>query len=129
LVQEIDAATNEQARGLEENAKAIEQFDQVIQANSAAAEEMASTSEELTAQASQLQDTIAFFKVDDAEGKKHQASNLPVGGQRSTKAPLALPLARKAKFARAGNVGKHHSASGAGGADIALDDHNDFERY
>ena len=39
LVHEIDAASNEQARGLEENTKAIQQFDQVIQANSAAAEE------------------------------------------------------------------------------------------
>ncbi|MFZ5775673.1 MAG: methyl-accepting chemotaxis protein, partial [Thermodesulfobacteriota bacterium] len=45
LVHEIDAASNEQARGIEENTKAIQQFDQVIQANSAAAEEMAATSE------------------------------------------------------------------------------------
>ncbi|MFZ5775672.1 MAG: methyl-accepting chemotaxis protein [Thermodesulfobacteriota bacterium] len=63
LVQEIDAASNEQARGIEENTKAIHQFDQVIQANSAAAEEMASTSEELSAQAVQLQDTVAFFNL------------------------------------------------------------------
>ena len=38
LVQEIDAASNEQARGIEENSKAVEQFDSVIQSNSAAAE-------------------------------------------------------------------------------------------
>jgi len=128
LVQEIDAATNEQARGLEENAKAIEQFDQVIQSNSAAAEEMASTSEELTAQASQLQETIGFFKVDDVGEKKHQASNLPVGGQRaSQKAHLSLPPGKKGKFAHAGNGGKQ--ASPAGGTKIALDDHDGFERY
>ncbi|MBU2538382.1 MAG: HAMP domain-containing protein [Proteobacteria bacterium] len=66
LVHEIDAASNEQARGIDENARAIQQFDQVIQSNSAAAEEMASTSEELTAQAGQMQETIAFFKTDDA---------------------------------------------------------------
>ncbi|MDG4474564.1 methyl-accepting chemotaxis protein [Thiovibrio frasassiensis] len=63
LVHEIDAASNEQARGIDENARAIQQFDQVIQANSAAAEEMASTSEELAAQASHLQDSISFFKL------------------------------------------------------------------
>ena len=63
LVHEIDAASNEQARGIDENAKAIQQFDQVIQANSAAAEEMASTSEELTAQAAHLQESISFFKL------------------------------------------------------------------
>ena len=64
LVQEIDAASTEQARGISENARAMEQFDQVIQNNSAAAEEMAATSEELTAQAETLQDAIAYFNVD-----------------------------------------------------------------
>ena len=62
LVQEIDAASNEQARGIEENAKALGQFDQVIQGNSAAAEEMASTSEELTAQAAQAPGNHRFFQ-------------------------------------------------------------------
>ncbi|MHB8150441.1 MAG: methyl-accepting chemotaxis protein, partial [Desulfobulbia bacterium] len=79
LVQEIDAASNEQARGLEENAKAIEQFDQVIQANSAAAEEMASTSEELTAQAGRLQETIAFFRVDTAMDTRRAGSGADIG--------------------------------------------------
>jgi methyl-accepting chemotaxis protein len=67
LVQEIDAASNEQARGIDENAKAIQQFDQVIQANSAAAQEMASTSEELAAQAAHLQESISFFKLNSGE--------------------------------------------------------------
>jgi methyl-accepting chemotaxis protein len=38
-------------------------LDQVIQQNASASEEMASTSAELLSQAEQLQDTIAFFKV------------------------------------------------------------------
>ena len=63
LVQEIDAASSEEARGIAENAKAIEQFDQVIQNNSAAAEQMSATSEELTAQSESLHDTISYFKV------------------------------------------------------------------
>ncbi|MBU4177308.1 MAG: methyl-accepting chemotaxis protein [Desulfobulbaceae bacterium] len=125
LVQEIDAASNEQARGIEENSKAIEQFDSVIQANSAAAEEMASTSEELTAQASQMQETIAFFKLDEAGGQRRQANNPIAGGRRSGKAPLALSHAKKATL----GGGKQISASGAGGANIALDDLKDFERY
>ncbi|MCG2824874.1 MAG: methyl-accepting chemotaxis protein [Desulfobulbaceae bacterium] len=129
LVQEIDAASNEQARGIEENTKAIQQFDQVIQANSAAAEEMASTSEELTAQASQMLETIAFFKTEKTEGQRGQTSNLSGGGQRSGSAPMALPAAKKAQFSRSGNVDRQNSASGADGANIALDDHGDFERY
>ena len=67
LVQEIDAASNEQARGIDQNTKAIQQFDQVIQANSAAAEEMASTSEELSSQAAHLQESISFFKLNSRE--------------------------------------------------------------
>jgi len=67
LIMEIDAASNEQARGIDENAKAIQQFDRVIQENSAAAEEMASTSEELASQAVQMQETISFFKLERSE--------------------------------------------------------------
>jgi methyl-accepting chemotaxis protein len=37
----------------------------VIQQNASAAEEMASTAEELSSQAEQLQDTIAFFRLDE----------------------------------------------------------------
>ena len=90
LVHEIDAASNEQARGIDENARAIQQFDQVIQANSAAAEEMASTSEELTAQAAHLQESIAFFKVEMESGLKsqvsppHRVSSIGRGGKKSS---------------------------------------------
>jgi len=63
LVQEIDAASTEQARGIAENAKAIEQFDQVVQSNSSVAEQMSATSEELTAQASHLLEIMTFFKI------------------------------------------------------------------
>ncbi|MGV1099557.1 methyl-accepting chemotaxis protein [Thiovibrio sp. JS02] len=85
LVHEIDAASNEQARGIDENAKAIQQFDQVIQANSAAAEEMASTSEELTAQAAQLQDSIAYFKIGNEAGAARLTLRKPA------KIPLPSP--------------------------------------
>ncbi|MCK4517099.1 MAG: methyl-accepting chemotaxis protein, partial [Spirochaetaceae bacterium] len=63
LVQEINAASNEQKSGAEQINKAIQQLDTVIQQNSTASEEMASTSEELAGQAEQMQDVISFFKV------------------------------------------------------------------
>ena len=113
LVHEIDAASNEQARGIDENARAIQQFDQVIQANSAAAEEMASTSEELTAQAAQLQEAIAFFKVET------EARFRPQGGK-----PLPLPVSfspEGKKSATAKSKGVKLSLPGAGDGD--------FERY
>ncbi|MFA7348369.1 MAG: methyl-accepting chemotaxis protein [Desulfurivibrionaceae bacterium] len=124
LVQEIDAASNEQARGLEENAKAIEQFDQVIQANSAAAEEMASTSEELTAQAARLQETIAFFKVDDS-GSKRRAAGVADSGYRKPGGIFLAPPSGKGL----GGHGKKTAPPKESGANIALDNQSDFERY
>ena len=68
LVQEINAASNEQRAGANQINQAIQQLDQVIQQNAAASEEMASTSEELLSQAEQLQSTIGFFKIDGSAG-------------------------------------------------------------
>ncbi|MFA7383397.1 MAG: methyl-accepting chemotaxis protein [Desulfurivibrionaceae bacterium] len=112
LVHEIDAASNEQARGIDDNAKAIQQFDQVIQANSAAAEEMASTSEELTAQAAHLQETISFFKVETEARLRPQGRPLPLP------AP-AVPERKK----EAGIKGKGVKISLPGTGE------GDFERY
>ncbi len=64
LVQEITASSNEQNSGAGQINGAIQQLNQVIQQNASASEEMSSTAEELSSQAGQLQDTIAFFKVD-----------------------------------------------------------------
>ncbi len=64
LVQEISAASKEQNTGAEQINQAIQQLDQVIQQNAGASEEMASTAEGLAGQADQLQNTIAFFKIE-----------------------------------------------------------------
>ncbi|MDR3567979.1 MAG: methyl-accepting chemotaxis protein [Syntrophobacteraceae bacterium] len=64
LVQEINAASNEQSVGAEQINKAIQQLDQVIQHNASAAEEMAAASDELLGQAEQMIGTMAFFKTD-----------------------------------------------------------------
>ncbi len=67
LVQEIDASSDEQARGIQQNSSGVEQLNQVVQQNSSAAEEMSATSEELSAQSSQLLDTISYFKLDTSQ--------------------------------------------------------------
>jgi len=66
LVHDISAACGEQAAGANQVNKAMQQLDSVIQSNSAASEQLASTAEELTAQAVQLRDNVAFFKLDGA---------------------------------------------------------------
>ncbi|MFZ0930206.1 MAG: methyl-accepting chemotaxis protein [Syntrophobacteraceae bacterium] len=63
LVQEINAASNEQTSGAAQINRAVQQLDQVIQQNASASEEMASTSGELLSQAEQLISTISFFKI------------------------------------------------------------------
>jgi methyl-accepting chemotaxis protein len=54
LINEIAQASNEQAKGIEQVNEAMAQMDQVTQANAANAEESASASEELSAQASEM---------------------------------------------------------------------------
>ncbi len=70
LVQEINAASQEQSTGSAQVNKALQQLDQVIQQNASAAEELASTSEELSAQAEQLQASVAFFRLEAVEAQR-----------------------------------------------------------
>lgn len=66
LVQEINAASNEQNSGAEQINKAIHQLDLVIQQNAGSAEEMSSTAQLLSGEAQDLQNIIAFFKLDNS---------------------------------------------------------------
>ncbi len=66
LVQEISAAGQEQARGLEHVNLALQQLDIVTQQNAATAEEVEATSNNLTIQADALQTTMAFFTVHES---------------------------------------------------------------
>ncbi len=63
LVQEVAAASREQASGVNQINKAMGQMDQVTQRNASAAEELASTAEELSSQAETLQQLVAVFKI------------------------------------------------------------------
>lgn len=65
LVEEISAGSQEQTVGAAQVNSAIQQLDKVTQENSAAAEEMASTSSALATQAKKLLTTISFFKLDN----------------------------------------------------------------
>ncbi|HYK09284.1 MAG TPA: methyl-accepting chemotaxis protein [Gemmatimonadales bacterium] len=64
LVQEVAAASREQASGVNQINQAMGQVDQVTQRGAAAAEELASTATELAAQAESLQRLVSFFRVD-----------------------------------------------------------------
>lgn len=63
LVGEIAAASSEQAQGIEQVNTAVNQMDKVTQQNAASAEESASASEELSAQADQMNEIVADLAV------------------------------------------------------------------
>jgi methyl-accepting chemotaxis protein len=88
LVQEINAASNEQNAGADQINNAIQQLDHVIQQNAGASEEMASTAEELSSQAVQLQDTISFFKIGDSGSRVMKNSRVPAAMPKSRTAHI-----------------------------------------
>lgn len=65
LVQEITAASNEQNQGAIQINRAIQELDKVIQQNASASEEAAGTSKQLSEEANQLQNLIAYFKIEN----------------------------------------------------------------
>ena len=64
LVQEITAASEEQSSGVGQINTAMSQLNQTTQQNASASEELAATAEEMSGQAEQLQQLMAFFKLD-----------------------------------------------------------------
>lgn len=84
LVREVAAASHEQASGVAQVNRAMVQIDGVTQRNAAAAEELSSTSEELSSQAQALREAISFFKVDG--GTEGEVSAAPRRGD--TRVPL-----------------------------------------
>jgi methyl-accepting chemotaxis protein-1 (serine sensor receptor) len=65
IMGEISAASNEQSAGVSQVGEAVMQMDQVTQQNAALVEEMAAAASSLKAQAQELVETVAVFKLTD----------------------------------------------------------------
>jgi len=63
LVTEINAASSEQATGIQQINTAVQQLSSVVQENAASSEEMAATAEELTGQATMMSESVLFLKT------------------------------------------------------------------
>ncbi|CBL45631.1 predicted methyl-accepting chemotaxis protein [gamma proteobacterium HdN1] len=72
LVQEISAASREQASGASQINQAMSVFNQAIQQNASGSEELASTAEEMTTQAEQLQRLMAELSGEQFQAQHHQ---------------------------------------------------------
>lgn len=81
LVQEINAASEEQNSGASQINSAIIQLNTVTQQNASFSEELSSSSEELASQAEQLKSLVAFFTIESSlrrEIKKSKAKKKAV---------------------------------------------------
>ncbi len=67
LVQEITAASEEQAGGVGQITGTMQQLDQVTQQNAAASEELAATSQEMRGQSQSLIELISFFRLSNQQ--------------------------------------------------------------
>ncbi len=81
LVQEVAAASSEQASGVSQINKAMGQVDQVTQRNASASEELASTAEEMAAQAESLQQLMNCFRVGNREVFSERQPNVSRGAR------------------------------------------------
>ncbi|WP_062204010.1 methyl-accepting chemotaxis protein [Aureimonas sp. AU12] len=129
LVTEISAACREQSVGIDQINQAIQQLDQVTQANAGAANEMAATSEQLSAEAGRLDERAAFFRIEEGAA----AHPAPVA---ETLAPATIPASNvRTLKARADRVaretrpaGKRPVVATSSGFDIDLDASGGFEK-
>jgi len=90
LVGEVSVASEEQTKGLSQITNAVTEMDKVTQGNAASAEESASASEELFAQAKELSDMVSTLvgivhgsgAKQSAEGRQTDSRSLPGAGSK-----------------------------------------------
>ncbi|BCS89096.1 methyl-accepting chemotaxis protein [Pseudodesulfovibrio sediminis] len=109
LIQEIASSSIEQDKGVSGISSSVDQLDVVVQTNASASEEMASTAEELSAQAQNLAEAMTFFKV----GQNGNSSTRVVSNRPSSK-PLSSGTQSQAL---------------PSGIDMEMDDDGSFERF
>jgi len=97
LMGEISAASSEQAAGVGQVGEAMVQMDQTTQQNAALVEEMAAAASALNAQAGELVDAVAVFKLDGGAPQPQPVLAVPRSAVRSGPAlPAFQPKGRLA---------------------------------
>ncbi len=109
LVQEITAATNEQAQGVDQVNTAVAQMDKVTQQNAANSEESASAAEELSAQAGQL-DSMVQDLVSLVTGKNGNQPKIAHTPDARLSAPRVEETPKR-RLIGTGNTGKGRASS------------------
>jgi len=128
LVDEIAAASHEQAQGISQIGKAVSEMDKVIQQSAASAEESASASEEMNAQAESMKEYVGKL-VTIIDGSKGGDQQLSAGA----KTPPVLAKG-KSSAARPGGkklltAGKNAAAKGTRPEKVIPLDKDDFKDF
>nr|WP_320049557.1 methyl-accepting chemotaxis protein [uncultured Desulfuromonas sp.] len=125
LVGEIAAASDEQTQGISQVSVGLSQIDEVTQQNTANAVQCAATSEQLAAQAAQLQEMLAGFTLYSTRSHFQAPPARPAVKKQPA---LSAPAPRKAP-AQSPSGGDSWGGVKSGGDDfIALDD-DEFGKY
>ncbi len=104
IVAEINAASQEQASGIDQTNKAIMQMDETTQQNAALVEEIATSSENLQQQATELLQLVEFFKV-----LENGRQNYQTGAQKVNGAVARKPLVSTKYTAISGHKSMAHA--------------------
>ncbi len=124
LISGISDASNEQSEGISQVNTAISEMDKVVQGNAANAEESASASEEMSAQAEQLRDFVGDLMM-MVTGKKLVRS--PRKGRQSLRRPVPKRTQQVTQAKRAlpsQSAGEVHPDQ-----QISFDDDDDFKDF
>jgi methyl-accepting chemotaxis protein len=101
IVTDIAAASMEQSTGIDQVNTAITQMDEVTQQNSALVEENAATAKTLEQQSAMMNERVAAFKLNDADGDGRPAPVVPIKRPQPAPAPTRAPARRVAAGGRA----------------------------
>jgi len=116
LVGDIAVASNEQATGIAQVDQGIGQVSQVVQTNSATAEQSAAASEELSGQAGLLKERVSMFQLKGSRSNSRGYDSKVTPGNRGRYESSSTKL------------GMREAAATSSRARIALDD-GDFGKY
>ena len=132
LVQEIQAASQEQNQGASQINQSVQQLDQVVQQNAGLAEEMGAMSDTLSQQANDLLKTMNFFQISQDEEEETETQTRrtqPLSRTRSGQRTLSRKPAEGAgpKDPQGGGVAIRMQEDYASTASKAKD--SEFERF
>ena len=100
IMGEISAASSEQSAGVGQITEAMTQMDRATQQNAALVEESAAAAESLRAQALQLVEAVAVFKLEQGDAGSRGMSTTPLSPVRRAPAPAPRPVAPRPPAAK-----------------------------